>query len=143
MWLRVGQRGPGENDLLSGDRQIYASPRFTQFFKARTFPITESEIVPNMLHMVSFVISSCVFCAANGQLKGQGNSPEFGAFVSRSFQSCSLGSPPPCLFDADLNEIGAVRRWSCENETPAPQSTGAHSLSFQVKRGSLQLHQHH
>lgn len=74
-----------------------------------------------------------MFSAANGQLKGQGNSPEFGAFVSRSFKSRSSGSPPLCLFDPDLNETRAVRRWSCENETPAPPSTWAHSLSFQVK----------
>lgn len=91
-----------------------------------------------MLHMVSFVISFCVFCAANDQLKGQGNSPEFGAFVSRSFKSCSLSSPP-CLFDADLNEICAVAQWSCENDTPAPQSTWAHSLSYQVKLPSRAL----
>lgn len=25
LWLRVGQSGPGENDLLSCDRLIYAS----------------------------------------------------------------------------------------------------------------------
>lgn len=124
MWFRVGQSGPGEKDLLSGDRQ---------FFKIRTFPITEPELVYNMLHMVSFAVSFCVFYAAHGQLKGQGDSPECGAFVSRSFKSRSLRSPSPCLFAAGLNETCAVRRWNCKNETSAPQSTWAHSLSFQIK----------
>lgn len=108
--LRVGQSDPGEYYLL---QLCYVTPciPLIHSFQSQTFShygvnLTQVYII---LTLVAFgttppVFSFVMFCTSNGQLKSQRNCPELGAYVLRSFKSCSFDSPPSVPFGVHLNE---------------------------------------